>query len=118
MAIDKTENVRLLDLARYHMMKVMQNRDAAETELPKAKEYIQKYLTSIPEPITPLKAYAIGMLVKIEMFSGNQAEGQKLVQQAKALDPYFSKATGTPSLALFEPPTKTDHHFQSFFSPY
>lgn len=118
MTIDKAENVRLLDLTRYHMMKVMQNRDAAETELPKAKQYIHKYLTSIPEPITPLKAYAIGMLVNIEMFSGNQTEGQELLQKAKALDPYFSKATGIPSLALFEPPTKTDHHFQSYFIPY
>lgn len=118
MAIDMAENVRLLDLARYHMMKVMQNRNAAETELPKAKEYLQEYLKSIPEPIAPLKAYAIGMLVKIEMFSGNKIEGQQLMQQAKALDPYFSRATAIPSLALFEPPTEIDHHFQSYFIPY
>lgn len=116
--LNKTENVRILDLARYHMMKVMQNRDAAEVELPKAKDYIQKYLASTPEPITPLKAYAIGMLVKIEMFSGKQAEGQKLMQEAKQLDPYFSKATGMPSLALFEAPNIIDHHFQSYFRPY
>lgn len=117
-ALDETQNVRLLDLARYHMMKVMQNRDAAEKELPKSKDYIQQYLSSSTDIIAPLKAYAIGMLVNIEMFSGNQTKGQELMQEAKALDPYFSRATGMPSLALFEPPTKTDHHFQSYFIPY
>lgn len=117
-ALDKSQNIRLLDLSRYHMMKVMQNRDLANDELPKSKVYIQQYLDSAPEPIAPLKAYAMGMLVKIEMFSGNQEEGQKLMTAAKELDPYFSRATGIPSLALFEPPNKLDLQFMSFFSPY
>jgi len=117
-ALDKSQNIRLLDLSRFHQMKVMQNRDAAAEELPKSKEYIEQYLASIPEPIPPLKAYAIGMLVKIEMFSGNNAEAEKLMEEAKSLDPYFSRTFGIPSLALFEPADKLDHHFSSFFSPY
>lgn len=117
-ALDKSQNVRLLDLSRFHMMKVMQNKDAAGEELPKSKKYIEQYLASIPEPIVPLKAYALGMLVKIEMFSGNKSESEKLMEEAKALDPYFSRAFGLPSLAMFEPPEKLDHHFGSFFSPY
>lgn len=116
--LDETQNIRLLDLSRFHMMKVMQNRDAAEEELPKSKEYIDQYLASTPAPIPPLKAYAIGMMVKIEMFSGNNAESEKLMEEAKSLDPYFSLAFGIPSLAQFEPPDKMDHHFSSFFSPY
>ncbi len=118
MALDNTQNVRLLDLARFHQMKVMQNRDLAEKELPKSKEYIEQYLASVPTPIPPLKAYAMGMLVKIEMFSGNQEEGQKIMEKAKAIDPYFSRAFAIPSPYIFEPPTQTDHHFTSFFSPF
>ena len=117
-ALDKSQNIRLLDLSRFHMMKVMQNKDAAKEELPKSKEFIEQYLTSTPEPIPPLKAYAIGMLVKTEMFSGNKAEAEKLMEEAKSLDPYFSRAFGIPSLAIFEPPGKMDRHFMSFFSPY
>ena len=117
-AIDKSQNIRLLDLARFHMMKVMQNKDAAATEIPKSKEFIEKYMKSTPEPIPPLKAFSIGMLVNFEMFSGNKAEAEKLMAEAKALDPYFSRAFGIPSLAIFEQPDKLDHHFQSFFSPY
>ncbi len=118
MAINKAQNIRLLDLARFHMMKVMQNRDAAEEELPKAKVYTEQYLASMPAPIPPLKAYALGMMVKVEMFLGNKAESEKLMEEAKLLDPYFSRAFGIPSLAIFEPPNKEDHHFTSFFSPY
>jgi Tfp pilus assembly protein PilF len=117
-ALDNSQNIRILDLSRYHQMKVMQNRDAAENELPKAKKYIKQYLASVPEPIPPLKAYAIGTLAKFEMFSGNNAEAEKLMEEAKSLDPYFSRAFGLPSLALFEPADKLDHHFQSFFSPF
>jgi Tfp pilus assembly protein PilF len=116
--MDESQNIRLLDLSRYHMMKVMQNRDAAEEELPKSKKFIEQYLASVPEPIAPLKAYALGMLVKIEMISGNKEEGEKIMEEAKKLDPYFSRAFGIPSLAQFEPPDKLDHHFASFFSPF
>ena len=118
MAINKAQNIRLLDLARFHMMKVMQNRDAAEEELPKAKVFVEQYLASMPAPLPPLKAYALGMLVKVEMFSGNKAESEKLMEEAKLLDPYFSRGFGIPALTTFEPPNKEDHYFQSFFSPY
>ena len=116
--LDKTQNIRLLDLARYYHMKVMQNRDAAETELPKSKIYIEQYLASAPEPIPPLHAYALGMLAKTEMFLGNDEVGQNIKEEAKALDPYFSEAFAIPSLAIFEPPTEINHHFRSFFSPF
>jgi hypothetical protein len=108
----------MLDLARYHQMKVMRNRELAAEELPKSKVYIEQYLKSIPAPVSPLKAYAMGMLAKAEMFQGNQEEGQKIIQKAKEIDPYFSRAFGIPSLALFEPPTAIDQHFVSFFSPF
>ncbi len=118
MTIDKSQNIRLLDLARFHMMKVMQNRDAAAEELPKAKAYIDQYLASKPEPIRPLKAYALGMKINIERFLGNNAEAEKAMNDASTLDSHFSRAFGIPSLAQFEPPTIPDHQFVSFFSPF
>jgi tetratricopeptide (TPR) repeat protein len=117
-ALDKSQNIRLLDLSRYYLMKVMQNKDAAAVELPKAKEYIAQYLASKPEPIAPLKAYALGTMAHIEIVLGNQAEADKKIEEAKALDPYFSRAFGIPWLGMFEAPDKPDHHFQSFFSPF
>ena len=115
--LDKSQNIRLLDLSRFYMMKVMQNEDA-KADLPKAKVYIEQYLDSTPEPIPPLKAYALGMLARIEMILGNQSEADKIVAKANAFDPYFPRAFGIPWLGMFEDPETTDHHFQSFFSPF
>lgn len=115
---DPSKNILILDLARYHMMMVMQNKDLANTELPLAKKMIERYLISVPEPVIPLKAYAMGLLTKIEMFLGNQAEAEKLMEKTKALDPYFSRASGIPSLLLFIPPDQISHQYSSFFKPF
>lgn len=115
---DPSKNILILDLARYHMMKVMQNKDLAKTELPLAKTYLEKYLKSAPEPAVPLRAYTLGLLTRTEMILGNKAESERLMEEAKKLDPYFSRASGVPTLLLFDPPTQISHHFFSFFKPF
>jgi tetratricopeptide (TPR) repeat protein len=115
---DPSKNILILDMARYHMYKVMQNKDLAKTELPVEKKYLETYLKSTPAPIIPLKAYAMGLLVRVDMFLGNQAQAEKLIEETKALDPYFSRASGIPTLLLFDPPDKITHHYFSFFSPF
>jgi hypothetical protein len=52
------------------------------------------------------------------MFLGNQAEAEKLMDEAKSLDPYFSRASGVPTLLLFDPPDQISHHYFSFFNPF
>lgn len=116
--VDATKNILILDLARYHMYKVMENRDLAAIELPLAKTLIEKYLNSNTEPVVPMKAYAMGLLMRCEMSLGNQEEAQKLMEEAKSLDPYYSRATGVPTLLLFDPPDQISHHFFSFFRPF
>jgi tetratricopeptide (TPR) repeat protein len=115
---DPAKNILLLDLARYHMMVVMQNKDLASTNLPLSKAFIEKYLKTVPEPIVPLKAYALGLLTHIEMFLGNKAEADKIMEEAKSLDKYFSRAMGIPNLLLFDSPEQQMHHYFSFFSPF
>lgn len=116
--INPEKNVLILDLARYHVMNAMQNRDLTNAELPKSKTFLEKYLKSSPEPVVPLRAYTLGLLTRIEMILGNKAESEKLMEEAKKLDPYFSRASGVPSLLLFDPPTQISHHFFSFFKPF
>ena len=69
---DPSMNILILDLARYHTMKVMQNKDLASTELPLAKAICERYLKTLPTPVVPLKAYTLGLLTRIEMFLGNK----------------------------------------------
>jgi tetratricopeptide (TPR) repeat protein len=115
---DPSKNILILDLARYHMMKAMQNKDLVNSELPKAKTFLKKYLQSAPEQIIPLRAYALGLLTRCEMMLGNKAESEKLMEDAKKLDPYFSRASGIPTLLLFDSPTQISRHFFSFFKPF
>jgi len=77
MTTEPSKSLGMLDLGRYHMMKVMQNKDLAATELPVARIWFEKYLQAEPEPIVPLRAYTHGLLAKIAMFTGNQEEGKK-----------------------------------------
>jgi tetratricopeptide (TPR) repeat protein len=113
-----SKNILILDLARYHIMKVMQSQDLGKTELPIAKTYLEKYLKTLPDPIIPLKAYTLGLMTLVERFLGNQAESDKLMDQAILLDKYFSRASGVPTLLLFDSPDQISHHYFSFFSPY
>jgi tetratricopeptide (TPR) repeat protein len=115
---DPTKNILLLDMARYHMMVVMRNKDLAKTNLPLAKSFLERYLKTVPEPVLPLKAYAMGLLTRTEMFLGNKAEADKIMEEAKSLDKYFSRAMGIPTLLLFDSPEQPMHHYFSFFSPF
>ncbi|MBE0648051.1 MAG: hypothetical protein IH596_09720 [Bacteroidales bacterium] len=116
--MDSSEQILLLDLARYYMMGVMQNMELADSLLPISATYINQYLVNDPLPIIPLRAYATGMLVKTAMFTGHKDEAEVLMEQAKSLDPYFSRAFGIPPLSLFEPPDSVSHYFSSFFRPF
>ncbi len=118
MLMDSTQNILLLDLARYYMYQVMQNRELADSLLPISADYTEQYLASEPAPVIPLQAYATGMLVKTKMFTGHKEEAEKLMEKAKSLDPYFSRASGIPSPSLFEPPDVINHHFGSFSRPF
>jgi tetratricopeptide (TPR) repeat protein len=118
MALDASRNILLLDIARYHLMQVMRDKETADKELPLSVAYFEKYLSSTPAPIIPLKAYAIGWLSRIHQFQGDQAGAEKLTAEAKALDPYFSRVTGIPGAFLFDPPEKENERFFSFFSFY
>lgn len=116
MRADPSKNILLLDLGRYHMMKVMQNQELAATELPEAIKCFERYLASSPEPIIPMKAFTLGLISIIARFQGHEEEAGKLLDEASALDPYFSRAMGVPTQLLFDPPDQISHHYFSFFS--
>lgn len=117
-ALDSSEQILWLDMGRYYMLGVMQNKDLADSLLPISAMYVEQYLASEPAPVIPLQAYATGMLVKTEMFTGHKEKAEKLMEQAKSLDPYFSRAFGIPPLSFFDPPDAVTHYFYSFFRPF
>lgn len=113
---DPSKTVLLLDIGRYHLMRVMRDMGDKEKALPAAEAAIRKYLAT--KPVIPMQAYAYEMLAKVEFGWGDQEGSEKLRKQAEELDPNYSKAFGVPHLALFVPPEETYHAHRYLFRPF
>ncbi len=99
--IDPGQNILILDLARYHVYTVLGDRKLADTVFPLAEKAFERYLDS--EPIPPLKAFALAMLSRIKRGMGDQEGSEELLEEAKNIDPYYSRASGVPTPHLWVP---------------
>ncbi len=100
------------------MMQAMQNPTLLDSIAPLIEDEFKIYLKSQPAPIIPLKAYITGQLAMIKLRTGDKEGGNKLREEAKALDPNYSKAFGIPSQILFNPPNKISRVHNFFFRPF
>jgi tetratricopeptide (TPR) repeat protein len=120
MSEDPRYNILLLHMARYHMYQAMGDRSRAQEALPLAEAAINRYLDSEPGPAVPFKAWAIGKLSLFKRFQGQEEEANRLMQEANALDPSFSKATALPDPFLYAPPGELyrSGDYNSFTRPF
>ncbi len=115
-SLNPEKNVLLLDLARYHIMNVMQGGDNAPAAMSLAEEELNAYLETEPSP--PLKAFALGILSRLKSVSEDRAQAEKLFADAEAVDKYYSKAFGVPTQALFVPPGQLSTEHRYLFLPF
>lgn len=117
---DPGKTYLFLDLSRYHTFRAMRARKTDKRLFEESRaaggEAIAKYLRS--KPIRPMEAYALGVLAKYKLASGDKEQGQEFIRRAKALDPYFSKATGAPSPDLFIPPSEISRKHRYLTRPF
>lgn len=93
----------LIDLGRATMMLAMESQDKKMGE--DAINVYQEYLTEYPDAPDPMKAYIYGMMgLTCNRIIGNQTLADEYISQKNALDPFCSRAFGSPSLALFVAP--------------
>ncbi|MEA1896175.1 MAG: hypothetical protein U9N53_00770 [Bacteroidota bacterium] len=118
MKLDPSKNLLQLDIARVHVMMLMQQKGDKNENMALAKKSFQKFLDNNPNEINSYKAYTLGWIAKLENFSGNPEKSKELVAKAKELDAYFSPAFGVPSKSLFFPPDKVSYYFSSYFRPF
>ncbi|MGA2441128.1 MAG: tetratricopeptide repeat protein [Tepidisphaeraceae bacterium] len=107
-----------LDLSIYHTWSAMQAGDGSELfrkAVAAGDAAVTRYLDSTP--VLPMRAYALGVQYKYKLHSGHKGQADELLKQAEALDPYFSKATGTPNPDLFIPPDEVSHNHRYLFRP-
>ncbi len=118
--IDPEKAFLFLDLSIYHTFRGMRaERDSElfQTSVRSGDAAVARYIES--EPVLPMLAYALGAQSKYKRHGLGDAElAQKLVERAKVMDPYFSKATGSPNPDLFAPPGKISHNHRYLLRPF
>jgi tetratricopeptide (TPR) repeat protein len=123
-AIDSSAVILFLDLGRHHFgwgMEIMrsgdeENEEAVQTHLADAEAAMLRYLET--DHPAPMKAYALRMLSNVKQGMGDEEERTRLKEEAKAVDPHHSRATGRPSSALFTPPGMIVHDHKYLTRPY
>ena len=116
--LDAGKSILHLDIARYYMYQAMRDRDKLKELAPKMDEAYMAYIDSRPKPVNSMLAYAKGSLGRIKSHVGDKEYANKLLKEAKALDPNFSKATGIPDQNLFIPPDQIPRGFDYFTRPF
>jgi tetratricopeptide (TPR) repeat protein len=103
--IDPEKASLFLDLSVYHTIRAMRaggDKELLQTCIASGNAAVTRYTES--GPIQPMLAYALGVQSKYKSHSGEKGQGRALFKRAEALDPHFSKATGSPHPILFIPP--------------
>ncbi|HEY5621017.1 MAG TPA: tetratricopeptide repeat protein [Pontiella sp.] len=116
--MDAGKNSLHLDIGRYYMYQAMRDPQSLEASAPKIEEAFNAYLQSKPDPINPMKAYVKYHLSAIRQHMGDTDAAVQLRNEAEALDPNGSKATGVPSPILFTPPNELPRVFTYYSRPF
>ncbi len=117
MELDESRNYLYLEMGRYFMLQAMQGQMPVDSAVPLIVNEFEKYLVSQPEPSIPMKAWTKGQLAMLKYRTGDEKAGNLLLEEAKTLDPYFSKAFGTPNPILFIPPDSISQTFTYLSRP-
>jgi len=110
---DPGRKVLILDIARYHIMTVMQGAGSKEEALKAAEKAAKRYLET--DPIPPMRAYALEILAKVKFGMEDEDAVKELREQASRIDPFHSKASGVPCVELFLPPDEVSHSHKYLF---
>jgi tetratricopeptide (TPR) repeat protein len=116
---DATKSRLFLNLSIYHTFRAMragEDKELLRSSLRSGDAAVTRYLES--KPIQPMRAYALGVQSKYKRQTGDVEQAQELANRAKALDPYFSKATGLPPPDLFIPPEQISRNHRYLMLPF
>jgi len=116
--LDANKNYLYMDLGRKNIMQAMRNPDKLDSLAILIENAFNTYISSQPEPINSFKAFALSKIAMVKFRTGNKEHGKSLIEQAMVLDPYYSKAFGTPPQILFDPPNEISHDHNYFFRPF
>ena len=117
--INPEKTFLFMDLSIYHTWSALgagDNSELRQRAITSGDDAVTRYLDS--KPILPMQAYALGAQYKYKAHSGHKEQADELLNKAKALDPYFSKATGAPNPDFFIPPDEISHNHRYLSKKY
>ena len=116
--LDESKNYLYIEMGRFYTMQAMQGQISVDSAVPLIVAEYDNYLESQPEPCNPMKAWTKGQMAMLNFRTGNEDSGNALLDEAKELDPYFSRAFGFPDQILFVPPDATSYSFSYLSRPF
>lgn len=110
-------NMILLDLGRAYAMTAMQSSDKEMAE--KAIETFQQYIELEPDAPAPVRAFAYGMMaLSCVRILGDEERGNEYSEKKDALDPFCSRAFGSPGMELFVKPDVLSDNIGYYSRPF
>jgi len=116
--MDNSKNYLYRDMGRFYTMQAMQGQITIDSAVPLIVAEYENYLFSQPEPCNSMKAWAKGQMAMLKFRTGDEEDGNLLLEEAKTLDPYFSRAFGAPDKKLFIPPDAVSYDFAYLSRPF
>ena len=116
MELDSVRIILLLDLARYHLIKVQEKSGRPGKHLETAEAYILEYLET--EPIQPVKAWCCAQLAGLNELIGREEEAEKLLTDAQKLDQRYLKEDRLPPMMLYNAPGELTNEYYSYFDTF
>ena len=118
--IDPKMAYLFLDLSIYHTFRALRAGNGSElfqTSVKAGDATVTRYIES--EPIAPMLAHALGVQSKYKRLGlGDTELGQRLLERAESLDPYFSKAMVALPPVLFVAPGMISHNHRYLLRPF
>jgi tetratricopeptide (TPR) repeat protein len=114
MAVDQHKCILLVDLARYHISRLQQDRVSAAQHMAAAEGFLLEYIQT--DPVNPHKAWCYAKLSWLKDLAGEGEEGARLLEMARQLDMRFSREESPPSMLLFIPLGEVYPEFESYFN--
>lgn len=117
-SLDPDKSSALIDLGRAAAMFAMRDPENAKSLAVDALAAIQQYLDMNPDAPGSIKAYVYRMMARAIKISGNESKAEEYGAKAEELDPFGSRASGSPSEYLYVAPGVVPENTQYFSRPF
>ena len=117
-SLDPDKSSALIDLGRAAAMSAMRDPENAKSLAVDALAACQLYLDMNPDAPGSIKAYVYRLMARAIKISGDESKAEEYKAKANELDPFRSRASGSPSEYLYVAPDVVPENTHYFSRPF